>query len=247
PTPRPRDAVDPDVLRQMLLAQAQPGRPNTNPRPNPRDYRQPIPGRPNYPVGPMPVPVAPAPGVAPAGVNANGQLTIWQYDETPESGKTYKYRIRVVMVNPVYRSNMAVDNIRDIFLVEGQWSDWSKPITLPASLKWFLVSASTTQGEKATFRIVKWEQGKPNLSPMISAGPGEAVGGPPDKAGGVDYSTGWTVVDVRQVGGTADRGDTRVMLINERGDVIVKRTRQDLKEFEKENANLPVKPQAMAN
>ncbi|MGA2501167.1 MAG: hypothetical protein ABSH20_25800 [Tepidisphaeraceae bacterium] len=232
PTPRTRDAIDPDVLHQML-AQAQP--PYSRPgRPNPG------PGRPYYAPG---VPAAPAP--VPVGANANGQVPIWQYDETPEPGRSYKYRIHVVMVNPLYRSNMATDDIKDIFVIDGQWSEWSKPVALPASLKWFLVSAAS-QAEKATFRIIKWEKGKANLSPSLAVSPGEAVGGS-DKTSGVDYSTGWTVVDVRQVGGLADRGDTRVTLINERGEILVKRVRQDQKEFEKESASVPSKPSAMAN
>ncbi len=242
PPPRGRDAVDPDVLREMF-AQARPNAPVRRPGPvNPADYFPTIGGRPNAPVMAPNGPVAP---MMPAGVNANGQLTIWQYDESAEPGKNYKYRIRVVMINPLYRSNVAVANIKDIFLLEGQWSEWSKPICLPASLKWFLVGASP-QAEKATFRIIKWEKGKANPSAPIIVGPGEAVGSN-DKANGVDFSTGWTVVDVRQVGGQAERGDTRVTLINEQGEVLIKRVRQDQAEYNKESAAVSPKPSAMAN
>jgi hypothetical protein len=171
-----------------------------------------------------------------------GNILIWAHDDTVEPGRMYKYRIRVIVKSPVYQTNVTKPEALAQVLElpeKPKWSEWSKPVNIPANLK--LQLAGTVMGkEQVKFNVIRWQNGKNNRSPSpFTAGPGDMVGG---VVGEVDYTTGWTVVDVRQVG-----NDTRVILVNDSGRTEVRSLRADLvsPEFREAPEVDPNKPPAV--
>jgi len=39
--------------------------------------------------------------------DANGNIDIWGHDETAQPGRTYHYRLRLVLKNPIYNTTSA--------------------------------------------------------------------------------------------------------------------------------------------
>lgn len=205
-----------------------------------------------------------APGLAP---DVNGNVPVWAHDETGVPGKTYQYRLRVVIRNPLYQTNGVAKNDDDAKVVAipndaaTAWSEWSKGVQIPLNLKFWLASgAGGGNNPSVRFRVRKWEKGRLNISdpftvyagdvvggvvnaPMGAAAPGVPVPAPvPGVAAGaekVDFTTGWTVVDIRQVG-----SDTRVTLINDEGVTMTRFFKEDDKnpEFKDAPALPPVGP-----
>lgn len=208
------DVTDPSIFREMLA--------------DARDF-PPVNRRPSMrPTSERPGMVVPQPGVpaVPGQVDANGEMQIWAHDDSVESGKTYIYRIRVIYKNPLWgTSNLAKDpnlakqlGIPDMNDKEQGWSAWSKPVKIPQMLNIYLVSGN---GGKARFKVLKWQNAKANIK-EFTVEPGDTVGGM-DKASGVDYSTGWTLVDVRQIG----RDDARATLVNSSDQIATHTFRAD--------------------
>ena len=162
-----------------------------------------------------------APQIGEFGLNPDGTIDVWQHDEKcAQPGKTYQYRIRVVIKNPLFgTNNIAADPKLELepYLLDPKvapWSDWSKPVTIPPDLKMQFVHG---MGEKSNVRvnIRRFQKGKYQITQQpVSAEPGDVIGG---KIGDVDYTTGWTLVDVRRVG-----SDTHVRIIDKDGNMVIR-------------------------
>lgn len=234
------DAQDSRVLREMY-AQAEPAPyypprrtfygPDGRPMPYPPGYgRYPYGGRP-----PMLGQPDAGPGFQAGGnviVDANGNFDIWAHDDKAAPGKTYRYRLRVMIKNPLYNQPLqaadpkwATEPYLPIDPNEG-WSVWSKPVVVPSTLDMQLAGGGNlaTNKEQVRFNVWRWQKGQINKSSQgFQVGPGDIIGGP-EKTSGIDYTTGWTIVDVRPVLGT---NDTKVRLIDATGRMEVRSFRQD--------------------
>ena len=129
-----------------------------------------------------------------------GEIRIVAHDDTVEAGKTYQYRIRYQIFNPVYKSNAADPNLTKDFAIPASYSAWSKPTKIRDKVEFFLAKVA---GEKAEFDVFLWREGTTKKS-KATVSPGDAIGG-----------TGWSLVDARGSGRRAF-----ALIVDENGDVV---------------------------
>lgn len=77
------------------------------------------------------------------------EVNFWVHDLKVEPGATYRYRTRLVFVNPLYGRKSSLDEslheLADAKLVRSDWSDWSDPIGVSWDEYFFLTSASAPE------------------------------------------------------------------------------------------------------
>jgi hypothetical protein len=146
---------------------------------------------------------------APAGsssLSATDELVVWAHDLEVEPGRTYQYRCRVRVYNPFFaRGNLLVEEQRgtgigDRCVLESAPSEWSAPVRVSTSVRFFLTQASIGDGSmglgSAKFEIYRLVDGKWRRS-EVSVQPGERIGRMDQRGGdGVDFSTEYYVVDI---------------------------------------------------
>ncbi|MFA5864182.1 MAG: hypothetical protein WC975_05785 [Phycisphaerae bacterium] len=104
-------------------------------------------------------------------------LTVWVHDLTATPGKTYKYRMRVVMFNPLAGYTPILKKPENTLLVgiEGSWSESSVPVTVERE-NYFFLSNVSNGAKSVTVTIYKWNAGyiyKENFEVK----PGQSIGG----------------------------------------------------------------------
>lgn len=143
---------------------------------------------------------------ASAALSAKDELVVWAHDLEVEPGRTYQYRCRVRVYNPFFaRGNLLVDEQRgtgigDRCVLESAPSEWSAPVRVSTSVRFFLTQASIGDGSmglgSAKFEIYRLVDGKWRRS-EVSVQPGERIGRRDQRGGdGVDFSTEYYVVDI---------------------------------------------------
>jgi hypothetical protein len=185
--------------------------------------------------------------------DALGNIDIWAHDETAQPGRTYRYRLRAVIYNPLFNTaNTAVDPKMNLvpYLpgdlataaldMEKSWSDWSKSVAIPTNLDMMLVSAQSLNGrEVARFRVKRFQEGTFNEAPKaFEVAPGDTIGGLEKVVGikaPVDFTTNWTLVDIRQAG-----GDYRVRIMDPQGRMEMRTLAGDRLRFKDDAAPKPV-------
>jgi len=145
-------------------------------------------------------PAAAAPTLA-----SKDELLVWGHDLEVEPGKTYQYRCRVRVYNPFFaRKNMLVEEQQDLGLadrvaLDSPVSPWSGEIRVSQSLRCFLTRATVGDGTgnlgSARFEVYRLVDGKWRISD-VSVQPGERIGRPDAKNGGIDFTTDYYVIDV---------------------------------------------------
>ncbi|MFI4898661.1 MAG: hypothetical protein ACIARR_12650 [Phycisphaerales bacterium JB059] len=93
------------------------------------------------------------------------EIRIWGHDIGVTPGEAYRYRIRAVINNPLYRKGAQLDPDDDAQqslarepLVHGAWSDWTEPVMVGARTQYFVTNASSDSrlgrsGSQATFDV----------------------------------------------------------------------------------------------
>lgn len=105
-------------------------------------------------------------------------LPVWVHDVTAEPGKTYRYRMRVVLNNPLFGRGQFLSESQQAAaaspVLEGAWSGWSAPIAMEADRHFFVVSASQNDAlgspprasvEVYEFYYGYWRKGSTTLEP----------------------------------------------------------------------------------
>jgi hypothetical protein len=244
------DAVDPALLREMYADGDVPARRR---RMLPQEYESPLlrdrylrrpvyegEGMQQFPQGQQQI----LGNLIP---DALGNVDIWAHDETAQAGRTFRYRLRAVIKNPVYDTkNIATDPkmaqapYLPADLATGDlapstaWSDWSKPVAIPTNVDMMLVSAQSLNGrEVARFRVKRFQEGQINEAPKaFEVAPGDTIGGMEKVAGvikPVDFTTTWTLVDIRQTG-----ADYRVRIMDPQGRMEIRTLAGDRNRFKDE-------------
>ncbi|RMF77800.1 MAG: hypothetical protein D6744_10925 [Planctomycetota bacterium] len=136
-------------------------------------------------------------------------VAVWFHDDTVESGKTYRYRMRVKLWNRY------VGQIRPMAdpaearqpVVAGEWSLESDPVTVTPST-YFFVRGASLDGDTASLDVWKWRKGS-WIKQTFEAAIGDQIGEPREVRTGefdekaqpvratVDFSTGAIVLDLR--------------------------------------------------
>ena len=138
------------------------------------------------------------------------RLAVWFHDDTVESGKTYRYRMRVKLWNRYWGKMKALKDpgqARHTVLV-GDWSLPSDSITVTPST-YFFVSSATPNKHAARVDVYKWRQGDWLKEPFVVS-VGDVIGGTAQVETGildrktlneiradVDFSTGAVILDLR--------------------------------------------------
>jgi hypothetical protein len=195
--------------------------------------------------------------------DANGNVDIWAHDETGQQGRTYRYRLRAIIKNPLFDTNLGAkpelnkppylpaDLSTAALDMTSAWSEWSKNVTIPTNVDMMLVSASNLGGrETAKFRVKRFQEGQVNEAPKpFEVAPGDTIGGPekinvannpanPGVAANkqlvVDFTTSWMLVDIRQTG-----NDTRVRIMDAQGRMETRTVNGDRGKFKDDTAPKP--------
>lgn len=177
--------------------------------------------RPNNPANPDPN--LPAPPPVPTGSfdpSRQPDVEIWVHDDTAQAGKTYRYKVRYAIKNPLFKVVNAVKDrkVADVLAIWSAYSDPGTQVTIPSKTNFF-VSANMGGSTMVAFDVFTWQAGEQHKQ-TVRVGPGDMIGGDED---GVDYTTGSTVVDVRR----DPRGDTYVLLMDADGTVERRDLRSD--------------------
>ncbi len=86
---------------------------------------------------------------------------VWINDITVEPGKTYRYRVRPVLLNSYAGAPIDMKNAEDggKILVRGEWSAWSSDIQVQPATQMFFRSADAGQ-RTATVEMFRWVTGE---------------------------------------------------------------------------------------
>jgi len=155
------------------------------------------------------------------------EVLMWAHDDTAQAGKTYRYRMRVKMKNPLFHVFGVAANEADTakLALESPWSDW-KEVTAPRTTEFFFASTHQSLIAKTvtsvTVEVFRHEKGQ-WMKETFQVSPGDGIGGVKttvDSTTGlkanVDFSTGMTLVDLRP---EAREKDLRILVSDSVGNL----------------------------
>lgn len=137
-----------------------------------------------------------------------GKVLGWVHDVMLENSKTYRYRTRVIALNPFFAQDGAFDDAAMVSIktLASPWSDWSEPAAVPNQMEYFITGASENLNSVSatvfTRQMGQW------VSYPFTITPGQAIGGraevnipDPNNPGArtkipVDFQTGTVLVSV---------------------------------------------------
>ena len=130
-----------------------------------------------------------------------------------------------MIANPVARSEGLCANNEDSkkYQLNSLESVWSEPISVEAETNFYAVNATPSRNE-VSFDVFHWKDGNWQMQ-TVKVTPGDMVGGP-DAASKADFSTGWTLVDVRT--DPRDESQVTILLASANGTVLKKDKNTDL-------------------
>jgi hypothetical protein len=145
-------------------------------------------------------------------------LTVWAFDDTVQPNKTYRYRVRLGVFNPIAGTDRFIDNDNPLKNKVILWTDFFEPkqvVPIPPKLYFF---AQSIEKKKVTvlvgrYRLDYW------YTEDFKVTPGEAIGQKVEKSSSgdgidnvalagqfgvtmsqkIDYSTGAVLLDVVQM------------------------------------------------
>ena len=146
----------------------------------------------------------------------------WAHDDTVEAGKTYRYRVSYKLKSPVWNTaNMTKPpELANTFVIESdaKRTEWGQPVKVE-SLSHFWVVRPAFRGDGAQVQVFRFSGGQLRTK-VFDVAPGDAIG---TTDGDVDFSTGWTMVDMA----TDGRGDRYALLMDPNGRLHARDFRAD--------------------
>jgi len=165
----------------------------------------------------------------------------WIHDINVEPGKTYRYRVRVEIMNPIWgeqgvcRDPKLQDHpVLPVDTAKAEWSGWSEPVAIRPRRFFFVTAGPVLFQGKITSNVVRtdifvYQKGLLHRKSNVQSWPGDVVGAR-DAAAGVDFATGWTLADVRAVRNASN--EWRVTFVDDSGRVMERSLREDLNSSE---------------
>ncbi len=161
------------------------------------------------------------PGVQPGQEEVSQVVRVWAHDLTIKRGHTYRYRLMVSVVNPLFRENRVeasqkAENYNKISLgpdpQELAAVPWTDPVVIEPEFNFFLVSAA--QQQVATVEVWRYFDGMPRKA-EFTIQPGDPIGRPSQIDGlNIDMNVGAVLVDlVPQTTRSGIGGTTRMLYI----------------------------------
>ena len=173
----------------------------------------------------VPIPLANQPGQVPLAqfdpANAS-DFQLWVHDVSVEPGKTYQYRMRYTIKNPVFGANAACQppTLGDTFTIDSTPSELTKPITIPNTTIFFVTGAPNVGGQVKTVNVEVYTWTINGLSKKaLTVSPGDMV----------DDALKVSLVDIRD-------GGTNVILMDEHGALSSRNAQTDWKTKEYQDA-----------
>jgi hypothetical protein len=112
----------------------------------------------------------------------DAKIRVWTHDMTVVPGETYRYRVRVVMNNPMFGRGLqeAQKQLGESATLAGAWTEWSAPLRVENDREFFVTGAQDrdpqTGRARATAELFQFYYGY-YRSTTISAEPGDAFVG----------------------------------------------------------------------
>ncbi|HEX8521595.1 MAG TPA: hypothetical protein VF669_05005 [Tepidisphaeraceae bacterium] len=149
-------------------------------------------------------------------------LVVWGHDIHVTPGKSYKYKMRYRIRNPLFGVINVAKNpaFAQQFAIVSPDSEWSKIIVVPAKTNFFVARNIGPNADKVAFDVFKWEEGIQHQATFIIA-PGDMLGG---QNSNVDYTTDWTLVGFQQDPRTQD---VQILLVDKEGSLMTRSAKQD--------------------
>ena len=124
-------------------------------------------------------------------VTADGELLLFRYlDFAVDPGKTYRYRVRLILNNPNF-GHLASEANGEALVVEGEtrtteWSNVTAPVTIEREIYYFVKDVNTKSG-RTSLSLFQWV---PKIGTTVNADielyPGQHIAGSVKKANVID-------------------------------------------------------------
>jgi hypothetical protein len=146
----------------------------------------------------------------------NNEIVGWAHDDTVVPGHIYRYRIVYHIKSPVFNRIDVTKKpeLAEVFDVKSKDGEWSKEIDVPSLTNFFVISA-TPGKSSASIEVFRRQEGELK-GKKFEVNPGDVVGAL-DGESKVDFTTGWTMVDVKSDLRTS--GDPYVILMDPDGNL----------------------------
>lgn len=156
------------------------------------------------PLGEEPVEVV----AAPTDLLSGDEVVVWSHDIDVEPGATYRYRVRIEVVNPFFARTLdltaAQEDLARRATIASDSSPWSSPVEVQPPTRLFITKA-TVEGRqregRATAEVYHYERGRWWYA-AFPVEPGMRVGEPRSPRGAgpvdIDFGTSWFVLDIRE-------------------------------------------------
>ncbi len=111
-------------------------------------------------------------------VQPTGGQKVWAHDLTAEPGITYRYRLRVSLINPMFQRSKLKGQRREKYFhklaILSRASQWTKPVTIEPLRQFFVVGGSGAE-RQATIEVWRVFDGRPRVS-EFRVYPGDPLG-----------------------------------------------------------------------
>ncbi len=116
---------------------------------------------------------------------ASGEVEVWATDLTAQPGMTYRYKVVVAPVNPLYNQTRVSSEQREQYqgrmalapsALELDSLPWSEPVTIDRESYFFLIDGSSRNGT-ANFELWRYFNGEWHSGPLEDVSPGSMIAG----------------------------------------------------------------------
>jgi len=116
--------------------------------------------------------------------NAPETIAMWAHDHSVVPGRTYRYRMRVLLFNPLCGQERAKSGkARTLAWLEGPWSAWSEPVQAIRKQSFYFTGVSSARGSKpprARVTVYAWKDGWWYEHLFFYSDAGSIIGSPMD-------------------------------------------------------------------